>query len=64
MMMTRLAAAAAVLVSFASVVKADNIVQIAAADERFSTLVAAVTAACLAETLSGPGPFTVYAPGQ
>jgi uncharacterized surface protein with fasciclin (FAS1) repeats len=62
MMMTRLAAAAAVLVSFAGVVKADNIVQIAAADERFSTLVAAVTAAGLAETLSGPGPFTVYAP--
>ena len=62
MMMTRLAAAAAIIVSFASVVKADNIVQIAAADARFSTLVAAVTAAGLAETLSGPGPFTVYAP--
>ncbi|MBN1298630.1 MAG: fasciclin domain-containing protein [Actinobacteria bacterium] len=28
----------------------------------FSTLVAAVTAAGLAETLSGPGPFTVFAP--
>jgi uncharacterized surface protein with fasciclin (FAS1) repeats len=62
MMMTRLAAAAAIMVSFASVVKADTIVGIAAADERFSTLVAAVTAAGLAETLSGPGPFTVYAP--
>ena len=62
MMMTRLAAAAAIIVSFASIVKADNIVQIAAADARFSTLVAAVTAAGLAETLSGPGPFTVYAP--
>ena len=62
MMITRLAAAAAIIVSFASVVKADNIVQIAAADARFSTLVAAVTAAGLAETLSGPGPFTVYAP--
>ena len=62
MMMTRLAAAAAIIVSFASVVKADNIVQIAAGDARFSTLVAAVTAAGLAETLSGPGPFTVYAP--
>ena len=61
-MTTRLAAAAAVLVSFAGAVKADTIVGIAAADARFSTLVAAVTAAGLAETLSGPGPFTVYAP--
>lgn len=42
--------------------QAENIVEIAAGDERFSTLVAAVTAAGLAETLSGPGPFTVYAP--
>lgn len=42
--------------------QAANIVEIAAADERFSTLVAAVTAAGLAETLSGPGPFTVFAP--
>jgi uncharacterized surface protein with fasciclin (FAS1) repeats len=41
---------------------AKNIVEIAAGDERFTTLVAAVTAAGLAETLSGPGPFTVYAP--
>ena len=46
----------------ATAASADNIVEIAAADERFSTLVAAVTAAGLAETLSGPGPFTVYAP--
>jgi uncharacterized surface protein with fasciclin (FAS1) repeats len=28
----------------------------------FNTLVAAVKAAGLAETLSGPGPFTVFAP--
>ncbi len=41
---------------------AENIVEIAAGDERFSTLVAAVGAAGLAETLSGPGPFTVFAP--
>jgi uncharacterized surface protein with fasciclin (FAS1) repeats len=52
-------AALAMSTSFAH---ADNIVEIAAADERFSTLVAAVTAAGLAETLSGPGPFTVFAP--
>lgn len=41
---------------------AANIVEIAAGDERFSTLVAAVGAAGLADALSGPGPFTVYAP--
>lgn len=41
---------------------AASIVDIAAGDDRFSTLVAAVTAAGLAETLAGPGPFTVYAP--
>ncbi|RLJ60497.1 putative surface protein with fasciclin (FAS1) repeats [Litoreibacter meonggei] len=41
---------------------AENIVEIASGDERFSTLVAAVGAAGLAETLSGPGPFTVFAP--
>lgn len=41
---------------------ANTIVDIAAGDERFSTLVAAVTAAGLADTLAGPGPFTVFAP--
>lgn len=39
-----------------------TIVDIASADENFSTLVAAVVAADLAETLSGEGPFTVFAP--
>jgi uncharacterized surface protein with fasciclin (FAS1) repeats len=39
-----------------------TIVDIAVADGRFNTLVAAVTAADLAETLSGEGPFTVFAP--
>jgi uncharacterized surface protein with fasciclin (FAS1) repeats len=39
-----------------------NIVQIAQSNPDFSTLVQAVTAAGLAETLSGPGPFTVFAP--
>ena len=39
-----------------------TIVDIAVADGRFETLVAAVTAADLAETLSGEGPFTVFAP--
>lgn len=54
--------AAAALSLSAVAAQADNIVEIAAADDRFSTLVAAVTAAGLADTLSGPGPFTVYAP--
>jgi transforming growth factor-beta-induced protein len=39
-----------------------NIVEIAAGNEDFSTLVAAVTAADLAGALSGEGPFTVFAP--
>lgn len=39
-----------------------SVVENAAGDESFSTLVAAVKAAGLAETLSGPGPFTVFAP--
>ena len=46
----------------APMVQARAIVEIAAGDARFSTLVAAVTAAGLAETLSGPGPFAVFAP--
>jgi phosphate binding protein len=39
-----------------------TIVEIAAGNPDFSTLVAAVQAAGLAETLSGEGPFTVFAP--
>lgn len=39
-----------------------TIVDAAAASPAHTTLVAAVTAAGLAETLSGPGPFTVFAP--
>jgi len=39
-----------------------SIVEIAVADERFTTLVAALTAAELVDTLSGEGPFTVFAP--
>jgi uncharacterized surface protein with fasciclin (FAS1) repeats len=41
---------------------AGTIVEVAQGDEGFSTLVAAVTAAGLGETLSGEGPFTVFAP--
>jgi transforming growth factor-beta-induced protein len=39
-----------------------NIVDIAAGNNAFSTLVAAVTAAELVDALSGEGPFTVFAP--
>ena len=39
-----------------------SIVENAAASADHQTLVAAVTAAGLVETLSGPGPFTVFAP--
>lgn len=40
----------------------EDIVDIAAGNEAFSTLVAAVTAAGLVDTLKGDGPFTVFAP--
>ena len=39
-----------------------NIAEIAMGNENFSTLVTAVKAAGLAETLSSEGPFTVFAP--
>jgi transforming growth factor-beta-induced protein len=39
-----------------------TIVQVAQGNPQFSTLVRAVQAAGLADTLSGPGPFTVFAP--
>lgn len=57
-----IAAAVAATVAIGTAAQAQSIVEIASGDERFSTLVAAVGAAGLAETLSGPGPFTVYAP--
>ena len=51
------------VVSFGSVAAQDGtIVDVAAGDENFSTLVSLVDAAGLTETLSGEGPFTVFAP--
>ncbi len=41
---------------------AGDIVAVASGNPDFSTLVAAVQAAGLVETLQGPGPFTVFAP--
>ena len=52
----------AMLVVSATTVSAKDIVDVAAGNESFSTLVAAVKAAGLVETLKGDGPFTVFAP--
>ena len=41
-----------------------TIVDVASGNDDFSTLVTAVTAAGLGETLSGAGPFTVFAPNN
>jgi uncharacterized surface protein with fasciclin (FAS1) repeats len=45
-------------------VKKMDIVDVAAGAEDFSTLVAAVKAAGLVDTLKGDGPFTVFAPNN
>jgi len=61
----RIAGAASVVALIAACVPMSSepdIVDIAAADDQFSTLVAAVTAAGLVDTLKGDGPFTVFAP--
>jgi uncharacterized surface protein with fasciclin (FAS1) repeats len=51
-----------VMVGGAKMVKSKNIVENAAGSADHTTLVAAVKAADLAGTLSGAGPFTVFAP--
>ncbi len=65
-MMKSTLSAVAMAAVFAAPAFADNhdmdIVDIAAGNEAFSTLVAAVTAAGLVDTLKGDGPFTVFAP--
>ncbi|MFY9781849.1 MAG: fasciclin domain-containing protein [Candidatus Baltobacteraceae bacterium] len=69
-MLTRLRILAAGLVAAAALMialpaRADapgTIVEVAAGAGTFKTLVAAVKAADLADTLSGKGPFTVFAP--
>src|SRR4051812_10242217 len=62
----RLAAAALMAVVAGGLPAADaaskDIVDTAVAAGKFQTLVAAVKAAGLVETLKGPGPFTVFAP--
>jgi uncharacterized surface protein with fasciclin (FAS1) repeats len=64
-MLRRIATACAVLMLTATTAAAGmskTVVDVAAGDDRFETLVQAVQAAGLAETLSGDGPFTVFAP--
>jgi len=55
-------AAAEPMVGGATMSPTDTIVANAAKASNLSTLVSAVQAAGLAETLSGPGPYTVFAP--
>ena len=50
------------MVGGAAMYPTKNIVQNASAAKNLTTLVAAVKAAGLVETLEGPGPFTVFAP--
>ena len=52
----------AVVAACAPMDTGDDIVDIASSNPDFSTLVAAVSAAGLVDTLKGPGPFTVFAP--
>jgi uncharacterized surface protein with fasciclin (FAS1) repeats len=54
--------ASLVLTALAESGAKDDIVVIASGNEDFSTLVAAIKAAGLVETLQGEGPFTVFAP--
>jgi uncharacterized surface protein with fasciclin (FAS1) repeats len=58
------AEAAATPADAATATPAGDIVTVAAGNPDFSTLVAAVQAAGLAETLQGAGPFTVFAPNN
>ncbi|WP_430387293.1 fasciclin domain-containing protein [Dyella sp. 20L07] len=55
-------APASVMVGGAAMYPTKNIIQNAVNSKDHTTLVAAVKAAGLVDTLSGPGPFTVFAP--
>lgn len=61
---TEMADTTAVAVETTVVEETPNIVGVAAGNADFSTLVAAVKAAGLVETLSSEGPFTVFAPNN
>jgi uncharacterized surface protein with fasciclin (FAS1) repeats len=53
-----------VMVGGAAMYPSKNIIENAIKSKDHTTLVAAVKAAGLVETLSGPGPFTVFAPDE
>jgi uncharacterized surface protein with fasciclin (FAS1) repeats len=59
---TAFAAALTLPINTLNAAEAKTIVQVAAAAGQFNTLVAAVKAAGLVDTLNGAGPFTVFAP--
>jgi uncharacterized surface protein with fasciclin (FAS1) repeats len=60
---TFLAAGVAIAAACSPMMESEpDIVDIAASNGSFNTLVAAVTAAGLVDTLKGDGPFTVFAP--
>ncbi|MEM8652026.1 MAG: fasciclin domain-containing protein [Pseudomonadota bacterium] len=61
-MIKRTIAATAIALSMTMSAKAADIVDTAVAAGSFKTLVAAVQAAGLVDTLKGEGPFTVFAP--
>lgn len=61
---TEMTDSTAVAMDTAVVVQTSTIVDVAAGNADFSTLVAAVKAAGLVETLSSEGPFTVFAPNN
>lgn len=61
---TDMADTTTVVVDTMAVAETPNIVGVASENADFSTLVTAVKAAGLVETLSGDGPFTVFAPNN
>ncbi len=62
MKLRALFAALALCTGLVSAVSAKTVVEIAIGSPDHTTLVAAVKAAGLVETLGGPGPFTIFAP--
>jgi uncharacterized surface protein with fasciclin (FAS1) repeats len=62
MMKSELSGEKTVMVGGAAMFPSKNIIQNAVNSKDHTTLVAAVKAAGLVDTLSGPGPFTVFAP--
>jgi uncharacterized surface protein with fasciclin (FAS1) repeats len=57
-----MAVAVAAFLMSASASNAQNIIEVASANPSLSTFVEAIEAAGLTETLSGEGPYTVFAP--